>query len=338
MLTSPIMKLLSGPSKIFLLAAAIGLGGCMEEDICNMTPNVMPQNQSHMYTITMGVRNSDGDILQKSIKPYVVINGQKHEMQKHPDGNNIFVYDYPFYDLGTIPYYFELIYEINRHGTIRERIAKSELYRTAVTSKYIFALDANRGPVGAPVNIVGCGLGRADKVRMGGRTIPSDWLSAGAIAFRVPPMECDREYEVYLLSNRREFFAGTFFIDRSNLQCSSDFIRLGNGESQRLVFMIDQAAPADGIELDVTTDIPDSIIMPEVRFLPGERTVSVNIRGSGESGRGVLFVGAKGFRPLEIPVEVGDIAAGGGESLEEMHGFAHPLHAAEPVDEDIVVL
>ncbi|MDR1303314.1 MAG: hypothetical protein LBJ81_01685 [Puniceicoccales bacterium] len=333
------MKLLSGPSKILLLAAAMGLGGCMEEDICNMTPNVMPQNQSHMYTITMGVRNSDGDILQKTIKPYVVIDGEKHGMQKHPDGNNIFVYDCPFPDLGTIPYYFELIYEINRHGTIREKIAKSELYHTTITNKYIFALDANRGPVGAPVNIVGCGLGRADRVRVGGRMVASEWLSAGAVEFRVPPMDCDREYEVYLLSGRKEFFAGTLFIDRSNLQCSSDFIRLNSGESQRLVFMIDQAAPADGIELAVTTDIPNSIIMPEVRFSAGERTASVNIRGSEEAGEGTLFVGAKGFRPLEIPVEVGDIAVAGGEFPENDRGlYARPLRAAEPVDDDIVVL
>jgi hypothetical protein len=332
------MKLSSGLSKIFLPAVAMGLVGCAEENICNMTPQVMPQNQSHRYTLTLGVRNSDGDIVQRSIRPYVVVDGERHEMQKHPDGNNIFVYDHPFYDLGTIPYYFELLYEVNRHGSIREKIAKSELYHTTITNKYIFALDANRGPVGAKVNIVGCGLGKGDRVRVGGRIVASNWLSTGAIEFAVPPMECDCDYEVYLLSNRREFFAGTFFIDPSNLRCSSDFIRLDNGESQRLVFMLDQPAPAEGIDLDITTDIPSSIIMPEVRLSGGERTVGVSIRGGEESAKGMLFVAAKGFRSLEIPVEIGDGAGAGEESFGEVPGHDHPLSSAEAVDEDIVVL
>ncbi|MDR2201070.1 MAG: hypothetical protein LBN94_03110 [Puniceicoccales bacterium] len=319
---------------------AIFLAGCDEGHICNMTPSIMPQNQSNMYTITMAVQGTSGDILQKSIRPYVVINGEKHEMQKHPDGNNIFVYDYRFYDVGIIPYYFELMYTTNRNGNIRERLSKSELHRTTVSSKYIFALDANRGPIGARVNIVGCGFGKNDKVRMGGRIISSNWLSSGAIGFTVPPMKCDREYEVFLLSNRDEFLAGTFFIDRSNLYCSSDFIRLGNGESQRLVFMLDNGAPEDGLELDITTDIPESIIMPEVRFKAGERTVSVNIKGTDRSAKGILFVHASGFTSLEIPVEIGDVSEAIDGEDSEMAQFARPLEMVPmgEADEDVVVL
>jgi hypothetical protein len=343
------MEVLSRLDKILFLAIAIFLGGCAEENICDMTPNIMPQNQSNIYTITMGMRGTDGGILQKTIRPYVVINGEKREMKKHPDGNNIFVYDHQFYDIGTIPYYFEVVYEIHRNESIREKIAKSELHSLTITNKYIFALDANRGPVGAKVNVVGCGLGKNDKVRMGRHIIPSNWLSAGAIEFTVPPIDCDREYEVFLLSNRKELFAGTFFIDASVLHCSSDYIRLNNGESQRLVFMLDQAAPEGGIVVDVTTDIPESIIMPEIRFMPGERTVSVNAKGSDQSGKGTLYVNAKGFASLEIPMEIGDISTLSDGELNDANTFsqgetfgksnsAFPLQTSPAEDNDLVVL
>jgi hypothetical protein len=265
----------------------------------------MPQNPSHKYTFAMSFRNINGDILQNSIQPFIVIDGKKYEMQKHPDGNNIFIYDYQFYDIGPILYYFELSYTMNRHGNIREKIAKSELFRTEITNKYIFALDTNRGPVGAKVSIVGCGLGKNDKVYMDDRNLPTHWLSTGVIEFTIPPTECDREYEIYLVSNRKKLLAGTFFVDRSNLRCSSDFIHLDNGENQRLIFMLDHGAPAEGLLLEITTDIPKSIIMPEVHFTPGERTTSINIKGSDQSAKGMLFVNAKGFTTLEIPVEVG---------------------------------
>ncbi|MDR0740197.1 MAG: hypothetical protein LBF34_00605 [Puniceicoccales bacterium] len=302
------MSLSSYIGKIFFVVGMLFLAGCDGENICNMTPSVMLQNQSNIYTLTMAIRGMDGDVSQKSIKPYIVVNGKKHEMKKHPDGNNVFVYDCYFYGVGTILYYFEVVYGMSRNGSIREKVAKSKLFSATVTDKYIFALDANRGPVGVTVNVVGYGLTRADRVRFGKRVVPTNWLSAGAIEFVVPSVECDNEYEVYVLANRKELFAGTFFVDASTLRCSTDFIRLANGESQRIVFMLDHPAPEEGVEIEITTDIPDSIVMPEVHFMPGERTVSVNITGGEESAKGMLFVRAKGFSSLEIPLEVGDEA------------------------------
>jgi hypothetical protein len=332
------MRLSLPRSKLLLLSAAIFFGGCAEEDICNMTPSVVPQNQSNKYTFAMGVQGTDGNILQKSIQPYVVINGERNKMKQHPDGNNVFVFDYRFDGLGTIPYYFELGYEVNRHGTTRTKSTKSDLYHTTITNKYIFTLDANRGIIGTRVSVVGYGLSRDDRIRIGERILPTKWLSTGVIEFTVPPMECDREYEVSLLANRKEFPAGTFYIDPSNLYCSSDFIRIDNGESQRLVFMLDQAAPEDGIDLDIVTDIPNDVIMPEVRFLPGERTVSVNITGGEQSAKGTLFVNAHGFSPLEIPIKIGD----GHMDEVASDDTAHQPYSQQPIpssdDDDVVVI
>ena len=285
----------------------------------------------------MAVRGTDGDILQKSIRPYIIINGEKHEMQQHPDGNNVFVYDHYFNNIGKIPYYFELVYEINRNGSYREKVAKSALFYTNITNKYIFALDNNRGPTGAQVSIVGCGLNRGDRVRFGNKIVPSNWLSSGAIEFTVPSVECDQEYEVHLLSNRNELFAGSFFVDVSTLHCSTDFIHLDHGESQRLVFMLDNPAPAEGLAVNVTTDIPDNVIMPEVTFMGGERTASVNITGGEEPAKGTLFISARGFSSLEIPIEVGNPT--------EVNNNYHPAPTrpseaitTQSIDNDIVVL
>ncbi|MDR1590950.1 MAG: hypothetical protein LBR92_03070 [Puniceicoccales bacterium] len=315
--------------KVFFITGLLFLVGCDGNNICNMTPNVITQNQSNIYTLTVAVRGLNNGIVRKNIKPYVVVNGEKHEMKKHPDGNNMFVYDYHFNGIGTIPYYFEVVYVGTRNGIPREKIAKSDLFSTAVTDKYIFALNANRGPVGATVNIVGYGLTRADKVRFGGRTLSANWLSSGAIEFVVPSVECDSEYEVYLLTNRKELLAGTFFVDESVLHCSTDFIRLANGESQRLVFMIDHPAQEDGVEVEITTDIPDNIVMPEVHFMPGERTVSVNITGGEDAAKGTLFVRAKGYSSLEIPLEIGDVDA---------ETVSSDFQSAPEESDDVVVL
>lgn len=304
------MKLFKGFIGVMLIACSFFFGGCEDAGICNMTPSLIPQNQSNLYTITMAVRGADGDILQKSIKPYIIVNGEKHEMKKHPDGNNVFVYDYPFYGVGTVPFYFELEYETHRNGAVKEKIAKSAIFSTIVTDKYVFALNNNRGPVGATVGIVGSGFSKNDRVKIGSRTVASMLNSSSSIEFIVPPLECNKEYEVYLLSNKKEFLAGNFFIDESLLHCSADFIRLMNGESQTVVFMLDGAAPADGLVMDVLTDIPNSIIMPELKFMPGERSVSASVTGGDVSGKGTLFISAKGFKGLEIPVEIGDLSEG----------------------------
>lgn len=334
------MKLSTVVSKCLFAAGSLFLAGCETENVCNMTPEIMPQNQSKKYTLTMAVRGSDSAIVQKSIRPYVTVNGEKYEMQKHPTGNNIFVYDYAFDGIGIIPYYFELTYEKDRRGRAKERTTKSKLFNTKVTDKYIFALDSSRGPIGATVSVVGSGLFRTDRVQFGGRVVPSNWLSSGAVEFNVPSVECDKEYEVRLLSNGKSLLAGTFFVDVATLRCSADSIHLASGESVRLVFMLDNPAPEGGVAVNVTTDIPESIIMPEIFFAEGERTVSVEVTGGEEPARGTLFVSAVGFTSFEIPVTVGDLKEVTVKPTDgiQANNTPPPVKAENSADADIVVL
>jgi hypothetical protein len=55
--------------------------------------------------------------------------------------------------------------------------------------------------------------------------------------------------------------------------------------------------------INVTTDIPNSVIMPEVRLATGEDSATVAIEG-GEPGKGHLYVSAQGFDELTVPIEV----------------------------------
>ena len=54
---------------------------------------------------------------------------------------------------------------------------------------------------------------------------------------------------------------------------------------------------------DLTTDIPNSIIMPEVLIPEGARTVSATIEGD-KVGSGHLYINAKGLPELVIPVTI----------------------------------
>jgi hypothetical protein len=68
-----------------------------------------------------------------------------------------------------------------------------------------------------------------------------------------------------------------------------------------VAFTIPTAAPQGGLLLDVTTDIPESVIMPEVVVPEGATNVVVNVQG-GKPGAGALYL--KGFGQGEITVPV----------------------------------
>ena len=55
--------------------------------------------------------------------------------------------------------------------------------------------------------------------------------------------------------------------------------------------------------LDITTDVPESVIMPEVIVPQGQTYVSVTIEG-GKPGGGTLFLKGFGSGEVTIPVTV----------------------------------
>jgi hypothetical protein len=76
---------------------------------------------------------------------------------------------------------------------------------------------------------------------------------------------------------------------------------LVGGSSQNLTFSVPNPAPAGGLLLDITTDVPESVIMPEVIVPEGQTSVSVAITG-GKPGSGSLFL--KGYGSGEVTIAV----------------------------------
>ena len=65
-------------------------------------------------------------------------------------------------------------------------------------------------------------------------------------------------------------------------------LALRSGEQQALTFTIPGPAPAGGMLIDVRTDVPDSVIMPEVMVPANATSVTVPVQG-GKPGSGSLF-------------------------------------------------
>lgn len=80
-------------------------------------------------------------------------------------------------------------------------------------------------------------------------------------------------------------------------------ITLTQGQRQAIAFSIEGAAPMGGLLVNVTTTVPNSVIMPEVIIPEGARTVNVTVQG-GAAGSGRLFIEALGYEEVIVPITV----------------------------------
>ncbi|TAG33744.1 MAG: cell surface protein, partial [Verrucomicrobia bacterium] len=158
--------------------------------------------------------------------------------------------------------------------------------------------------VGAKISVVGRGFGATDVVKFDDLPVQTRSESANALSFIVPAVETGRNYRVTLEGAAGSSPVGTFRVDGSPVTVSPSSLSLRTGEVQSLTFTLPSPAPTGGLFLDVTTDIPDSVIMPEVVVPAGRSFISVDITG-GQFGSGSLFLGGSGASGgLRIPVTI----------------------------------
>jgi hypothetical protein len=119
----------------------------------------------------------------------------------------------------------------------------------------------------------------------------------------IPNLIPDKEYPVYVVGPNDKEFVGQLLVDEGQLSVDVDKIELHSGERIPITFRVGTPASASGLYLHTTTDIPDSIVMPEVLIPGGNDSVTVTVEG-GSPGEGTLFVDAAGYESLEVPVEV----------------------------------
>ena len=278
------------------------LAGCNDVTLTNLTPPSLTDNPSRIHTITLRVDQKRHSIVPGSIDPRIIIDGESREMRKSRIGEGFYEYDYHLPPGRTeMAYYFLVNYEVQFNERTEPREAYSELNRVSVVNRYVLTLEANRGPVGARISVLGRGFTPQDALYFDGTPIRTIYESTSSISFFVPPLEPGRTYEVVLAGANGSSPIGAFRIDSSALSVMPSALTLRPGSMQPLTFSVPNPAPAGGLLLDVTTDVPESVIMPEVIVPAGETSVTVDVQG-GRPGSGSLFL--KGYETGEVTIPV----------------------------------
>jgi hypothetical protein len=286
-------------------AALAFLPGCATVALTNLTPSSLPENPSEIYTFTLRVAPQNNLVDAASIAPHIIVDGQIFDMKKSLDGGDIYEFEYqlpPGRD--ELAYYFLVNYKV---GGGSEAESASEMYtdttRAKIVRRYVLSLEVTRGPVGARVGIFGRGFTQQDGVYFDSTPARTLFVSPTALSFYVPSMPAGKNYQVTLGGTAGNSPIGTFRIDPTNVTVTPSSLALAPGETQTLTFSVPNAAPSGGLLLDVTTDVPESVIMPEVIVPEGQTSVSVTVEG-GKPGSGSLFLKGYGDSDVTVPITV----------------------------------
>jgi hypothetical protein len=286
------------------LSAALLLSGCYV-NVVNLTPETIPQNPSGVYTLSMSPRITNSRVMQDTISVEVVINGEARQMERSSTGKNVFVYDFELPgQANRARYYYIVTYQLETStGAGKLRTVTSQLYDFELANRYVVTLESNRAPVGAQIPVLGRGFTRSDTIVVGPVAAKTRFVSQNLLEFTVPGLEPGQSYPVIWQSGFGEIPVGDFRIDASQISVLPTRIDIPSGRSLPVLFRVDFEAPEGGLLVDVTTDIPESVIMPEVVIPAGQSTVSVLIEG-GAPGAGSLFVNVAGMPEYVVPVNI----------------------------------
>ena len=291
---------------IVWLMAALGLAllsGCETVTLTDLTPKSMAENPSHIYTFSLRVTPRTNTV--SNINPQIVVDGKNFTMKKSALGEGIYDFEYQLpAGRNRMAYYFLVNYSIEGNGGQTPQETYTKVETIDIVRRYVLSLEVNRGPVGARISVLGRGFTQQDVVHFNGTPARTVYESPNAISFFVPPLEPNRNYQVTVNGAAGNSPVGTFRVDAATVSVSPTSLSLRTGERQTLSFSIPNAAPPGGTLLDITTDVPESVIMPEVIVPAGQTNVAVTVEG-GKPGNGNLFLKGFGQGELTIPINVG---------------------------------
>jgi len=297
--------ILAWPAAAFALAT---LCGCTTVALTNLTPTSLPENPSEIYTFTLRVTPKSNAVLSDSIQSHVVVDGQTHDMKPNPAMPQIYEFDYPLQSpRNEISYYYLVDYKVQGNDVIDAHQAYTDVSRSAIVRRYVLSLEVNRGPVGARVGILGRGFNPQDVVAFDGAPVRTVYESPTSLGFFVPALSPAHTYQVSISGSAGNSPVGSFRIDASSVTVEPSSLTLASGQKQTLTFTVANPAPAGGLLLDVTTDVPESVIMPEVVIPEGQTSASIAIEG-GKPGTGSLFLKGYGSGEVTVPITVAAIA------------------------------
>ena len=288
---------------LLLAPIALFLAGC-DIKLVDLTPTTMKANPSKAYTITAQVKVKNSAVIDGSVKPEIIIDGPAQAMTLAPGSDSLYEYDYampPGRD--SAKYYILVRYQRKTANAVVSKEIPTDIKEFFVEQRYSVELETNRAPVGTRVAILGRGFNSDDKVMVGGTPASTQFESSTSIAFYVPSLPQGRNYDVKVLGLNGELAAGSIRVDASTVRVSPTALNLRKGQRLPLTFTIPNAAPPGGLLVTVTTDVPDSVIMPEVVIPAGARSTSISIEG-GNPGAGNLYVELDGYSEVVVPVTV----------------------------------
>lgn len=296
---SPARKIILGiiaATTLFLLA------GCETVTLTDLTPGSMAENPSQIYTFSLRVTPRTRTV--SGITPQIIVDGRNHPMKPSPLGQGIYEFEYQLpAGRDKVAYYYLVNYNIEGNNVLTPHETYTPVRTASIASRYVLSLEVNRGPVGARISVLGRGFTPQDTIAFNGQPVRTAFESPNALSFFVPPLEPNRNYQVTLSSAAGNSPVGTFRIDPSSVTVSPTTLALRTGERQALTFTLPNPAPAGGTLLEVQTDVPESVIMPEVIVPQGQTYVSITVEG-GQPGTGNLFLKGYGSGEVSIPVTV----------------------------------
>lgn len=298
---SPARKILFWLGALAVLAL---LAGCETVTLTNLTPPSMAENPSQIYTFSLRVTPRTRTVPASSIAPNIIVDGQVHPMKRSAMGEGIYDYEY------TLPpgrqdvsYYFLVNYSVEGNGVLTPREAYTDLATVKIVNRYVLSLEVTRGPVGARISLLGRGFTPTDTIAFNGQPVRTEFESPTSLSFFVPGLEANRNYNVTLSNSAGNSPVGSFRIDPSTITVYPLSLALQTGGRQQLSFTVQHPAPVGGTLIDVTTDVPESVIMPEIVIPQGSTTTTVTVEG-GKPGTGSLFLKGYGSGEVTIPVTV----------------------------------
>ncbi|HCJ12030.1 MAG: hypothetical protein A2Y14_02140 [Verrucomicrobia bacterium GWF2_51_19] len=270
----------------------------------NVTPEQFSQNPSNRYAIAVKPTIRGNDVVRDSIRTTVVIDGNEQEMKLSPKKTSTYIYDYPMpSEQNEAKYYFSVNYDVARSGRIIRNYEQSPLYTLKLVNRYVLNIDVDRGPVGAPIRLIGRGFTTDDRIVVGGEPASTKLMNSNALEFVLPSLAANKRYPVYFVNAYSEQKVGDIHIDASEIHLNVESVELAPKTKTLLIFKIDRPAPKGGLDIDVTTNIPASINMPRVHIPEGSQTVSISIEGLTPND-GALFINAPGFQEKRVPIVV----------------------------------
>ena len=167
-------------------------------------------------------------------------------------------------------------------------------------NRYVGNLASYRGPVGAEIAVQGRGLTKYDVIKVGEQDATTRYLSENELRFVVPALPSGLDYPIKLSGGAHGALdIGNFRIDESRLGVSPIPLRYKPVILQPCFLKLITKHPAGGLAIDVKTNIPNSVIMPEAIISEGDMTVNIPVKG-GEVGEGKLVISALGLKGMKF--------------------------------------